>query len=88
MGQNFSLTVGSNDQIAAVNLVRVGANTHAFNPEERLIPVPFSQSGTTVTGSVDPAPEKVAPGYYMLFAFNTKGVPAVAPIVSVPQAVY
>ncbi len=87
LGKNFSLAVGSNDQIGAVNLVRVGANTHAFDPEQRLIPVPFSQSGTTVTGSLDPAPEKVPPGYYMLFVFNTNGVPAVATIVSVPQAV-
>ncbi len=87
LGQNFSLTVGSADQIGAVNLVRVGANTHSFDPEQRLIPVPFSQSGTTVTGSLDPDPEKVPPGYYMLFVLNTNGVPAVATIVSVPQAV-
>ena len=85
LGQNFSLTVGSNDQIAVVNLVRVGSNTHAFDPEQRLIPVPFSQSGTTVTGRVDPAPEKVPPGYYMLFVLNTNGVPAVARMISVPQ---
>jgi hypothetical protein len=38
-------------------------------------------------GSVDPAAEKIPPGYYMLFVFNTKGVPAVAKIISVPQAV-
>ena len=87
MGQNFSMTVGSNDQISIVNLVRVGASTHTFNPEQRLIPVPFVQNGPTVTGSVDPAPEKIPPGYYMLFVFNTNGVPAVAKIISFPQAV-
>ena len=87
LGQNFWVTVGSNDQIAFVNLVRVGSNTHSFNPEQRLIPVPFSQSGTSVMGSVDPAPEKIPPGYYMLFVFNTNGVPAVARMISVPQAV-
>ena len=87
LGQNFSLTVGSTDQIAAVRLVRVGSNTHAFDPEQRLIPVPFSQNGTTVTGSLALAPGKVPPGYYMLFVLNTNGVPAVARIVSVPQAV-
>ena len=87
LGQNFWMTVGTNDQIASINLIRVGSNTHSFNPEQRLIPVPFTQSGTTIMGSVDPAAEKIPPGYYMLFVFNTKGVPAVAKIVSVPQAV-
>jgi hypothetical protein len=84
LGQNFSVTVGSNDQIGSVNLVRHGSSTHSFNSEQRLIPVPFSQSGTTVTGSVDSAPEKIPQGYYMLFVFNTNGVPAVAKTISVP----
>jgi Domain of unknown function (DUF1929) len=87
LGQTFSVTVGSNDQIGAVNLIRVGFSTHSFNPEQRLIHVPFSQSGQTVTGKVKPAPEKIPPGYYMLFVLNTAGVPAVAKIVAVPQAV-
>lgn len=87
LGQTFSVTVGSNDQIGAVNLIRVGFSTHSFNPEQRLIHVPFSQSGQTVTGKVKPAPEKIPPGYYMLFVLDTAGVPAVAKIVAVPQAV-
>jgi Domain of unknown function (DUF1929) len=84
LGQNFSVTMGSTDQISVVNLVEVGSNTHSFNPEQRLIPVPFTQSGSTVTGSVDPSPEKIPPGYYMLFVFNTNGVPSVAKMISVP----
>jgi Domain of unknown function (DUF1929) len=87
LGQNFSMTVGSNDQISVVNLVRVGASTHTFNPEQRLVPVPFTQNGTMVMGSVNTAPEKIPPGFYMLFVFNTNGVPAVAKIISVPQGV-
>ena len=87
LGQNFSMTVGSNDKILFVDLVRAGSNTHSFNPEQRLIPVPFSQSGTTVTGSVNSFPEQIPPGYYMLFVFNKNGVPAMATIVSVLQAV-
>ncbi|HEY8032808.1 MAG TPA: galactose oxidase early set domain-containing protein [Methylocella sp.] len=84
LGQTFSATVGSNDQIGFVGLVRVGFDTHSFNPEQRLVPVPFTQSGTTITGSVDPSPEKLPPGYYMLFVLNTNGVPGVAKIISVP----
>ncbi len=87
LGQNFWITVGSNDQIAFVNLIPLGFNTHSFNPAQRLISVPFTQSGTTVMGSLVSTPEKIPPGYYMLFIFNTNGVPAVAKIISVPQAV-
>ncbi len=87
LGQNFSMTVGSNDKIIFVDLVRVGSSTHSSNPEQRLIPVAFSQSGTTITGSVNSAPEQIPPGYYMLFVFNTNFVPAVAKMISIPQAV-
>jgi hypothetical protein len=87
LNQNFSVTVGSNDQIIFVDLVRVGSNTHSFNPEQRLIPLPFSQTGATITAMLNSPPEIVPPGYYMLFVFNSSGVPAVATIVSVLQAV-
>jgi galactose oxidase len=79
--------VGSNDTVGWINLIRVGSNTHSFNSEERLIPVPFSQTGTTITATLSSSPELVPPGYYMLFVFNSSGVPAVAPIISVLQAV-
>ena len=85
MNQNFSLTVGANDKVGAINLIRLGFNTHSFNPEQRLIPLPFSQNGTNITATLNTSPELVPPGYYMLFVLNTSGVPAVAKIVSVPQ---
>jgi hypothetical protein len=87
LGQIFSVTVGSNDKIVYVDLVRVGSNTHSFNPEQRLVPVAFSQTGTTITAMLNSFPEVVPPGYYMLFVWNSSVVPAVAPIVSVLQAV-
>jgi hypothetical protein len=87
LGQNFSVTVGASDQIIFVDLVRVGSNTHSFNSEQRLIPLPFTQSGTTITVALNSPPEVVPPGYYMLFVWNSSIVPAVAPIISVLQAV-
>jgi len=71
LNHNFSATVGSNDQIIFVDLVRVGSNTHSFNSEQRMIPVPFSQTGTTITATLNSIPEIVPPGYYMLFVFNS-----------------
>ena len=83
LGQNFLVTVGANDQIRMINLIRVGADTHDFNPEQRLIPVPFTQSGTQITATLSASAELAPPGYYMLFVLNTAGVPAVAKIISI-----
>jgi hypothetical protein len=83
LGQNFLVTVGANDQIRNIKLIRVGADTHDFNPEQRLIPVPFTQSGTQITATLSASAELAPPGYYMLFVVNTAGVPAVAKIISI-----
>jgi Domain of unknown function (DUF1929)/CARDB len=83
LNQRFLVTVGANDKISKVNLIRVGADTHDFNSEQRLIPVPFTQSGTQITATLSASPELAPPGYYMLFVFNTAGVPAVAKIISI-----
>jgi hypothetical protein len=81
LNQSFLLTVGANDTISAINLTRLGSNTHNFDAEQRLIPVSFSQSGTQITATVNASPEIAPPGYYMIFVLNSSGVPAVAPIV-------
>ena len=86
LGQNFLVTVGANDQIGVINLIRVGADTHDFNSEQRLIPVPFTQSGTQITATLSASAALAPPGYYMLFVFNTAGVPAVAKIISIASA--
>jgi Domain of unknown function (DUF1929) len=87
VSQLFSMTVGSNDQISYINLIRMGFTTHTFDSEQRRIPVPFVQNGATITAGVINSPESTPPGYYMLFVFNKAGTPSMAKIVSVPQAV-
>jgi hypothetical protein len=86
-GQLFSITVGGNDQILYINLIRMGFTTHTFNPEQRRIPVPFVQNGATITAAVINSPESTPPGYYMLFVFNKAGTPSVATTVSMLQTV-
>jgi hypothetical protein len=73
LGQQFSLTVGSSDQVSRINLIRMGMTTHSFNPDQRWIPMPFIQNGATITANLTNTPETT---------------PAVAPIVSVLQAVH
>jgi hypothetical protein len=83
----FSMTVGSNDQISFITLIRMGFTTHTFNSEQRRIPVPFTQNGATISAGVINSPESTPPGYYMLFVFNKAGTPSVATTVSMLQTV-
>ena len=87
LGQKFSLIMQSKGTVNAVgsmSLIRLGSSTHAFNVEQRRIPIAaFSQSGTTVTATLGNDRLAIPAGYYMLFVFNAAGTPAVAAIVSV-----
>lgn len=84
-GKPFTLSVGSTDTIGRVHLLRVGYFTHSYDPEQRLIPLPFTQTGTKITGTVTLDAKILPPGYYMLFVLNQAGTPSIAKIVSVPQ---
>lgn len=79
--QPFELTLGAGTTVAAVNLVRFGAVTHAFGNDQRFMSLPFSQAGQVLSLS-SPASAVVAPpGFYMLFVLNAQGVPSVAKII-------
>jgi hypothetical protein len=69
--------------IASVSLIRTGSVTHAFNQDQRFLPLTFQQTtgGLTVQS---PANANLAPpGHYLLFIVNTNGVPSVAKIVRI-----
>lgn len=87
LGQSFDLTVGANDTVRTVTLVRTGTQTHSYDAETRLIYVDFVQKGMKITGYMKSDPKIVPPGYYLLFVFDQQGHPSIAKIVSVPQAV-
>ncbi|MDQ2695926.1 MAG: carboxypeptidase regulatory-like domain-containing protein, partial [Pseudomonadota bacterium] len=64
--------------IVSVALIRPSAVTHAFDHNQRYVPLSFTQAsgGLSVTA---PANANVAPpGYYMLFIKNSQGIPSVA----------
>ena len=60
-------------------LIRPASNTHEIDSDQRSVPLTFTVSGTTVTAQVPTSANLLPPGYYMLFALNSSGVPAVAP---------
>ena len=70
-------------QISSVALIRLGAVTHAFDQNQRYVPLTFQQApgGLTVHS---PSSANLAPrGHYMLFIVNSNGVPSVASIIKV-----
>ncbi len=68
--------------VSQVALIGLGSTTHSFNNGQRRVPLQFTQSGTrlnmTMPGNANLAP----PGYYMVFAVNTNGVPSRGTIIA------
>lgn len=82
-GGTLSITVGPTDRISRLTFIRTGSSTHSNNSDQRFITLSFSQNGQNVVATLPPGAITLVPGYYMVFAFNTAGVPSVAPIVEV-----
>lgn len=77
-GQTVFLETPDPAGVTSVALIAQGAVTHAFNDNQRYLPLTFS----VTTGGLDvtaPANANLAPaGYYMLFVLNGSGVPSMA----------
>lgn len=77
-GTTFTIETPNAATIESVALIRPSAVTHAFDMNQRYVPLTFSKtaSGLSVTA---PANGNIAPpGYYMLIIKDANGVPSVA----------
>lgn len=76
VGGTFTAT--TNTAVTKWSLIRYGSVTHTINTDQRRIPLTPTAAGLSYTFKL-PADSGVAlPGYYMLFALNSAGVPSVA----------
>lgn len=82
-GTSFSITTPDASQITSAALIRLGAVTHAFDQNQRYVPVTFQQAAGGLTIQSPSSANLAPPGYYMLFIVNSNGVPSVASIVKV-----
>ena len=80
---NFSITTPDATQITSAALIRLGAVTHAFDQNQRYVPLTFQQAAAGLTVQTPSSSNLAPPGYYMLFIVNSNGVPSVASIVKV-----
>jgi len=77
-GASFSVSTPDASRIASVSLIAPGAVTHAYNQNQRFVPLTFGQisGGLNIQAPVDG--NLAPPGPYMLFLVDTNGVPSVA----------
>jgi len=80
---NFSLMTPDATQISSAALIRLGAVTHAFDQNQRYVPLTFQQAAGGLTVQAPSSSNLAPPGYYMLFIVNSTGVPSVASIIKV-----
>lgn len=83
LGGRLVFTSPQAASITRVVLMRGGSTTHEIDSDQRSQPLTFTTSGTTITAQVPANANLVPPGYYMLFAVNSSGVPCVAPWIRV-----
>ncbi|KJE23929.1 protein of unknown function (DUF1929)/PA14 domain-containing protein [Frankia torreyi] len=77
-GSRQALTVDGD--IGRVTLLRPASVTHQADPNQRSVDLPVSagSQGGQISVDVPDNPNLLPPGYYMMFAQNTAGVPSVA----------
>jgi len=83
-GGSYVMATAPGTPIRDVSLVRPMAVTHSDDGNQRLVDVPFTANADgTLQLSLTDNPNLAPPGWYMLFATDTNGVPSVASWVKV-----
>ena len=78
IGQTFVVQTAGALPIARVVLMKTGSATHNWNMEQRFVELAFSGAGNTWSVQAPTRAGIATPGYYMLFVFDTAGVPSEA----------
>jgi chitodextrinase len=83
---SFFVQTPDASSIASVSLIRNGSVTHAFNMDQRFVPLSFTKTASGLNVQAPADANLAPPGYYMLFIVNNKGVPSIAPFVHLPAS--
>jgi hypothetical protein len=78
-GSAFAISTPNASNISSIALIRAGSPTHAFDMDQRMVGLSFTDQGNGTLMVNAPANGNLAPpGYYMLFVVNSAGVPSIA----------
>ncbi|PCE62621.1 PKD domain-containing protein [Sediminicola luteus] len=83
MGYDTEVKVTGSSNLSSLSLVRFSSATHSTNNEQRRIPIQFNPLGSGEYILQIPNRNVLPPGYYMLFAMDTNGVPSIAEVVQI-----
>ncbi|KAI1266019.1 copper radical oxidase [Xylariaceae sp. FL1019] len=79
-----SFTVETTGDISSFSLIRFSSVTHSVNTDQRRVPCQVTAtSGSASTIALPTDPGVLVPGYWMLFAVDSAGVPSVATTVQI-----
>ena len=85
-GQSIELQLNTDLPIEKLTLIRPGSGTHSTNMEQRAVAAPSVDLGDGKVRWTTPAGGHLAPpGFYMLFAVDTDGVPSVGRMVQIGE---
>ena len=89
-GSTFVVNTPDANSISSISLIRAGADTHAFDMDQRMVGLSFTNQGNGTLRVNAPANGNLAPpGYYMMFLVNSSGVPSLAKWVQMrPQGTF
>jgi Domain of unknown function (DUF1929)/Calx-beta domain len=82
-GQTFMIETPTPQSITKVNWIRLPSVTHAFNQNQRINRLSFSQTAGGLLVTAPSSANLCPPGHYMLFILNGDGVPSVARIIRI-----
>jgi galactose oxidase-like protein/PKD domain-containing protein len=85
-GGTFQVQTPNAANITSVVLVRPGAQTHAFDMDQRLVGLSYTAGAGVLNVTAPPNSNIAPPGYYMLFILDTGGVPSLARFVKLSAA--
>ncbi len=84
-GQAF--TVHTSTAVQKFSLIKISSTTHGLNTDQRYLNVPFvAVTNGQYRLTAHDNPNVLTPGYYMLFAVDTQGVPSEAKVLQVGAA--
>jgi YVTN family beta-propeller protein len=87
VGETFFVDWSGPNAITRVTLVRTGSATHGWNMDQRFQELTFqARSGNRLAIQAPTRASDAPPGFYMLFAIDSVGVPSVAAMVRIGVA--
>jgi hypothetical protein len=86
IGRDFALEVVAAAGISRVTLVKTGSVTHGWNMEQRFLELAFGATAGSLSVQAPASRNDAPPGTYLLFVFDTAGVPSLGRIVRIDPA--